>query len=160
MYRILLLCLILLACQVGADDTFQVLRDKAEGFAQVTPGRPIVFPDDHGAHHDYRIEWWYLTANLVDQQGRDWGLQWTMFRQALSAQDAQPGWSNDQLWMAHAAISSPEGHRFEQRFARGGIGQAGVESNPRFEAWIDNWQWLAETSSPFPAMLKFSVGET
>ncbi len=160
MKQILLLVLIILCCRVGADDTFQVLRDKAEGFAEVAPGRPVVFPTDHAAHPDYRIEWWYLTANLVDQQGRDWGLQWTLFRQALSAQTTQTGWSSNQMWMAHAALSTPEGHQFEQRFARGGIGQAGVDSKPRFEAWIDDWQWLAETPSPLPATLKFTVGET
>ncbi len=152
--------IILLLLQTAlADDTFQVLRNKAEGFAQVVPGKSIVFPADHGAHPDYRIEWWYLTANLVDQKGRDWGIQWTLFRQALSAQTEQTGWSSDQMWMAHAAVSTPDGHQFEQRFARGGIGQASVVNMPQFEAWIDDWQWLSETPSPLPATLKFNVSE-
>ena len=43
--------------------------DGGGGFAQVLRGRPLVFPADHGAHPGYRIEWWYLTANLKDAQG-------------------------------------------------------------------------------------------
>ena len=47
--------------------------------------------------------------------------------------------------MAHAAITMPDQHIFEQRFARGGIGQTGVAPIDRysggFEAWIDDWRW-------------------
>lgn len=142
-----------------AGDSFQVLRDDAEGFSKVVPGKLIDFPADHGMHPDYRIEWWYLTANLMDDQGNHWGLQWTLFRQSLSAIQIEQGWSNNQLWMAHGAISTPEGHQFEQRFARGGIGQAGVSLAPHFEAWIDDWVWQAETNSLFPAQLQFRIAD-
>ena len=40
------------------------------GFAPVVPGKSLVFPADHGPHPDYRIEWWYFTANLSDANGR------------------------------------------------------------------------------------------
>jgi predicted secreted hydrolase len=145
-----------------AQDLLGDLRDQGSGFAQVTPGHRLEFPRDHGAHPDYRIEWWYLTANLRDRDGRQWGLQWTLFRQALSPQPVETGWSSNQVWMAHAAITTPEGHYHEQRFARGGIGQAGVKlrnDDGRFNAWMDDWEWLASGAGPFPARLRFSVGE-
>jgi predicted secreted hydrolase len=41
--------------------------------------------------------------------------------------------------MGHAALTSAATHRFAERFARGGVGQAGVETQP-FKAWIDSWQ--------------------
>ena len=41
--------------------------------------------------------------------------------------------------MAHAAVTRADTHRFSQTFARGGVGQAGVEATP-FKAWIDSWQ--------------------
>ena len=50
---------------------------------KVTPGSTLEFPRDFGAHPDYRIEWWYLTANLEDARGTSYGVQWTLFRQAL-----------------------------------------------------------------------------
>src|SRR5947208_1609374 len=53
---------------------FSGLGADAGGFAQVVPNKPLVFPADHGAHPDYRIEWWYLTANLKDAQGQSYGV--------------------------------------------------------------------------------------
>ena len=49
------------------------------------------------------------------------------------------GWANQQVWMGHAAVTSADTHRSTETFARGGVGQAGVETAP-FQAWIDNWQ--------------------
>ena len=145
-----------------AQDVFGDLRDRGLGYAQVVPGKTLEFPRDHGAHPDFRIEWWYLTANLVDREGRRWGLQWTLFRQALSPEQLQVGWQSNQMWMAHAAITTPDGHFHEQRFARGGIGQAGVNRVSRdgfFNAWMDDWQWRSQGASLFPAKLSFNVGE-
>ena len=31
-------------------------------YAVVQPGLPLIFPRDHGAHPDYRTEWWYVTG--------------------------------------------------------------------------------------------------
>ncbi|UTW08575.1 lipocalin-like domain-containing protein [Pseudomonas benzenivorans] len=133
--------LLLLACEREAPPPqgFAGLGSAAEAFARVEPGRPLVFPADHGAHPDHRIEWWYLTANLKDRQGRAWGLQWTLFRNALRVGANAADWSNRQLWMGHAALTGPGGHRVAETFARGGVGQAGVESTP-LRAWIDDWQ--------------------
>lgn len=155
--KILLVFLYLLSPVAISADSFEILRNDVEGFAKVVPSKLFDFPADHGPHYDYRIEWWYLTANLKDQQGKHWGIQWTLFRNALSAKPSKSGWSNNQLWMAHAAISAPGGHRFEQRFARGGIGQAGVKLDNQFEAWIDDWIWRSEGESLFPAQLKFRI---
>ena len=38
-------------------------RATATDYPAVVP-RPLVFPRDHGAHPDYRTEWWYLTGWL------------------------------------------------------------------------------------------------
>jgi len=157
---LLLLCSLLPSPALLAQDVLGDLRDQGLGFAQVTPGKSLQFPRDHGAHPDYRIEWWYLTANLTDRQGRDWGLQWTLFRQALSPAQVEAGWHSNQVWMAHAAITTPDGHFHEQRFARGGIGQAGVSQISRdgfFNAWLDDWEWRADGASMFPARLRFSI---
>ena len=159
-----LISILLVLCSVGsvAQDRLGDLRDQGAGFAQVTPGYQLQFPRDHGAHPDYRIEWWYLTANLSDQEGRQWGLQWTLFRQALSPQPVKSGWSSNQMWMAHAAITTPEGHYHEQRFARGGIGQAGVSlvgDDGHFNAWMDDWEWRSHGATLLPAKLTFNVGD-
>jgi predicted secreted hydrolase len=156
------ICIVLFALTTQARDLLEDLRNQGSGFAQVIPGKALQFPRDHGAHPDYRIEWWYLTANLTDQEGRNWGLQWTLFRQALSPTQVDAGWQSNQIWMAHAAITTPEGHFYEQRFARGDIGQAGVTRISRdgyFNAWIDDWEWRSNSPALFPAKLKFTVDE-
>jgi predicted secreted hydrolase len=132
----------LLAATVGlpraAAQGFAGLGSDAGGFAPVLPGRQLVFPGDHGAHPDFRIEWWYLTANLTDAAGKAYGAQWTLFRQAITPGPPAEGWADPQIWMAHAAVTSADTHRFAEKFSRGGVGVAGVSAAP-FRAFIDNW---------------------
>jgi predicted secreted hydrolase len=129
------------------------LGTNANDYAQVTPGKKFSFPTDHGPHPDFRIEWWYVTANLVDASGTAYGIQWTLFRQALQPGPQREGWANQQIWMAHAAATRADSHRFSERFARGGVEQAAVELSP-FRAFIDSWQMQgfdntdADTISP------------
>ncbi|SEG22109.1 lipocalin-like domain-containing protein [Billgrantia desiderata] len=130
----------------GETAGFAGLGQEAGEFAQAHEGIRLSFPEDHAAHPDYRIEWWYLTANLEDERGEPLGLQWTLFRQALTPPDERPEpapWAADQLWMAHMAVSRGETHRVAERFARSHSGQddgqAGAVAEP-FRAWIDHWQ--------------------
>ncbi len=117
---------------------FAGLGTTAEGFAVPDPAYRLTFPADHGAHPTYRIEWWYVTATLEGADGRDYGVQWTLFRSALAPEERE-GWQSPQLWMGHAGLTTPERHFSAERMARGGIGQAGVIAAP-FSAWIDEWR--------------------
>jgi predicted secreted hydrolase len=121
---------------------FAGLGGESQGFAPVVRGVPLEFPRDHGAHPDFRIEWWYVTANLQDSSGARYGAQWTLFRQAMIPGAPDSGWDSRQLWMGNAAITSADKHVFAERLARGGVGQAGVEANP-LRAWIDSWEMRA-----------------
>ncbi len=125
---------------------FAGLGTEAETFATPVPGRGFDFPADHGAHPDYRIEWWYLTANMTGPDGTPYGLQWTLFRSALAPRDGT-GWDTPQLWMGHAAVTTATAHHVAERLARGGIGQAGVTADP-FDAWIDDWSMSSTGSDP------------
>jgi len=77
----------------------------------------------------------------------------------MSPTPDQGGWSSNQVWMAHAALSTPDGHFYEQHFARGGIQQAGVDVNPQgqFEAWLDNGLLEGQGPAPLPGQLTFTV---
>ena len=136
------LLLALLLPVSAAAQGFAGLGQSADGFALPDPATRFVFPDDHGPHDDFRIEWWYATANLRGADGQDYGIQWTLFRSAL----APGGDAADQVWMAHAAISAPSGHVATERFARGGAGTAGVTASP-FAARIDEWHMTGPTLS-------------
>ena len=130
-----LLLILVLPAQAMAQG-FAGLGTTADGFATPQPGRALEFPADHGPHPEYRIEWWYLTANMIGPDGTPYGLQWTLFRSALAPRDGT-GWETPQLWMGHAAVTTPQAHHLAERLARG-IGQAGAEPAP-FHAWIDDW---------------------
>lgn len=138
----LLIFLILLPVSALAQG-FAGLGGTAEGFAQPERTTRLAFPADHGPHPAYRIEWWYLTANLTGPDGTPYGLQWTLFRSALAPETGN-GWSTPQIWFGHAAVTTAQTHHVAERFARGGIGQAGVQASP-FAAWIDDWQMAGDS---------------
>lgn len=142
------------------DADFAVLAGAAEGFEMARPGHHLAFPRDHGAHPAFRIEWWYLTANLEDAEGHIYGAQWTLFRFAVNpAGEKEPlnAWDSDQVFMAHFALSWPQGHQAWQRYARGGDhageARAGVSAEP-FAAWLDDWQMVSSGPGWLPMKLQ------
>ncbi|MFG6203667.1 lipocalin-like domain-containing protein [Pseudomonas retamae] len=150
---VLLAALLLTACDQSVPEQkgFAGMGAQAQAFTPVVPGRVFSFPADHGAHDGFRIEWWYVTANLKDQQGNDFGVQWTLFRSALKPEAEQAGWGNQTVWLGHAAVTSSTVHHAAERYARGGVGQAGVRLAP-FEAWIDDWMFVGKAADPLSDM--------
>ncbi len=129
-----------------------------------SPDYQIRFPQDHLAHPEYAIEWWYLTANLFDEKGNQYPLQWTLFRfrdQNFRKDATQHPWSDGQRYMAHAKLISAQHNWFEERFARGGVGNVAVElsgeDQSQFSAYIDDWIWQSNTPELLPATLKFTI---
>lgn len=128
-----------------------------EGFARAFGPRSFDFPRDHGQHPEYRNEWWYFTGNLADAQGRRFGYQLTFFRIALAPGSAvsESRWRNNQLYMAHFAVSDIDGRTFHafERFGRAGPGMAGAD-NPPLHLWVDDWEARATEPRGFPLRLR------
>jgi predicted secreted hydrolase len=63
-----------------------VIRGAAatDGFARALAPRSFEFPRDHGAHPEFRHEWWYVTGNLDSADGRRFGFELTIFRVGLA----------------------------------------------------------------------------
>jgi predicted secreted hydrolase len=88
-------------------------------FPAVVP-RPLTFPRDHGAHPEYRTEWWYLTGWLEAAE-EAFGFQVTFFRSRTMHDPANPSrFAPHQLLFVHAALARPrDGQlRHDQRAAR------------------------------------------
>ncbi|SDN50208.1 Predicted secreted hydrolase [Pseudomonas azotoformans] len=130
-------------------ESFAGLGSDAADFSRVVPGKVFSFPEDHGPHAGFRIEWWYVTANLKDAQGNVFGVQWTLFRNALKAGPVQAGWHDSTVWLGHAAVTSATRHYAAERYARGGVGQAGAQAVP-FNAWIDDWSFVTRPGADSP----------
>jgi len=108
------------------------------GYPAVTPGRKLVFPRDHGAHPDYRVEWWYVTGWLDGPLG----FQITFFRaRPDEASDNPSKFNPGQILFAHAALADPKRGRLmhDQRAARAGFSLAHAELE-RTGVWIDDWR--------------------
>jgi len=120
-------------------------------YPEVAPGRKLVFPRDHGAHPDYRTEWWYITGSLRDDAGRALGMQITFFRNRPRVQEDNPSaFAPKQLLFAHVAVSDPAVGRLQhdQRSARGGFGLAGAAEETT-DVRIDDWLLLLDGDRTF-----------
>jgi predicted secreted hydrolase len=126
------------------------------GFRRAVKPGGIELPRDHGAHDDYRSEWWYFTGNLATAAGREFGFQLTFFRFALGPSQSQrsSAWATNQIYMAHFAVTDIDAdeHRVAERFARAAAGLAGVEARP-FLAWLDDWSATSNGEAFLPLRL-------
>jgi predicted secreted hydrolase len=108
----------------------------------VKPGARLRFPRDHGAHPDYRTEWWYATGWL-DRGAERLGFQVTFFRARTPWESRNPSkFAPRQILLAHAAIADP-GHdrlRYDERGASEEFGLAGAATRTT-EIWIDDWRF-------------------
>lgn len=99
----------------------------------------LAFPRDHGAHPEFRTEWWYVTGAL-DSPSRDMGFQLTFFR-TRPARTGQPDspLAARQILFAHAAVTRPDaGLLHAERAARANLG-AGF-SNADCDVHIGAWR--------------------
>lgn len=127
-----------LAAAAGAP----AARGAEVAYPAVVPGHRLAFPRDHGAHPDFRIEWWYLTGWLDEGLGAPAGFQVTFFRARPSEQSDNPSRFNPrQVLFAHAALSDPRRGRLlhDERVARAGFSLAGARTG-RTAAWIGDWR--------------------
>lgn len=117
----------------------------AADFAPVVPGRAIELPADHGAHPEFRTEWWYVTGWLSDPEGRERGFQLTFFRvRSGLGEEAAGRFSPAQLILAHAAIADPATGRLRhaERSARSSGALAG-SAEGRLAVWLGDWRMEA-----------------
>lgn len=148
MVRFFSLIFLIISVQANAQENISsgkldILRDvKEDGFLRALSIRPFTFPDDHGPHSGYRHEWWYLTGNLENNDGRKFGYELTFFRLALTPetekQDNSSPWRTPVAFAAHFAVTDVEGadFKFFDRYSRGDGRLAGATTR---QVWIDDW---------------------
>lgn len=121
---------------------------KEVSFPQVVPDHPLHFPRDHGAHPEYRTEWWYATGWLA-AGNEPLGFQVTFFRSRLPFATENPSaFTPRQIVFAHAALADPSDGRLrdDQRAGREALGLAGAAENTT-DAWIDDWRFRLDGDS-------------
>ena len=119
--------------------------ESSDLFSRATEPNNIEFPRDLGSHPDFQTEWWYYTGNLKAEDGRQFGYQFTIFRQALAPEselaESESEWRTSQVWFVHFALSDIENEDFYffEKFSRGAAGLAGAQAEP-YEVWVEDWQ--------------------
>ena len=116
----------------------------APAFSVVTPGRPLAFPHDTGAHPGFKTEWWYVTGWLKGANGKPLGFQVTFFRSATGfGKDNPSAFAPRQLIIGHAALSDPARGKLahDQRSAREGFGLAHAKVG-RTDVHLEGWRML------------------
>jgi len=142
MYRFICILIFLLCLTINLP-AFEQLKD-GDGYNISTKGYPFEFPRDHGSHPGFKIEWWYLTGNLSDESGNEFGYQLTIFRNQLTNDRVKSKPNSDltleQLYIGHFAISNiaEKEHREQLKLARpalGGVSASETSMNVQVHDW-------------------------
>jgi predicted secreted hydrolase len=128
-----LILAVLLAGGVRAGESFEIPR----------PGRVWSYPRDHGAHPEFKTEWWYYAGHLKTAAGEAFGYQFTFFRVALRKPDpqARSAWSLNTVYFAHLALTNAARRTFffREKSGRGALGLSGAAAGT-LQVWIDDWR--------------------
>jgi predicted secreted hydrolase len=108
-----------------------------------------LFPRDHGAHPNFKTEWWYFTGNVHDAAGRPFGYQLTIFRQGVQFRPAQAEsrWAVRDFYFGHFTVSDIGADRFhvEERVSRGALGEAHAATD-RMDVALGPWTILEDAA--------------
>lgn len=140
----------------GLRGTLGAREGADASFAKAEAVRAFSFPRDHGPHTRFRSEWWYLTAVLAGEDGREFGAQFTVFRQGVAPVDTAPAaagaaaWRTGQVYLGHVAVSdvAQRRHLEAERLARGHPSLAGARATP-FAVHVEGWRLASVTGAAF-----------
>jgi predicted secreted hydrolase len=100
------------------------------------------FPRDHGAHPNFKTEWWYFTGNLEGETHRKFGYQLTIFRQGVQFTPAQANshWAVRDFYFGHFTISDIAANQFHvaEKVSRGALGEAHAGTD-RMDVALGPW---------------------
>ena len=127
---------------VGLIFCANLLPADAQEWRQATGAWKWVFPRNHGAHPEFRTEWWYFTGNLRDPAEKRFGYQLTFFRQGVVFEAKEPSspWAIRDVYLAHFTLTDVSAGRFQyaERVSRKGPGLAGADEKG-MHVWLLNW---------------------
>lgn len=121
--------------------------DTSGGFASVHRPREFVFPKDHGAHPDYKLERWQFSGNVATGNDNQIGYQLTIQRVGLTAdsaliqsKDSKTGnntkggstesqWRSNNLYLATLSITDANNDEFYQteKISRQALGLTSID---------------------------------
>ncbi len=135
------------------------LRMDDSGFELADGSRGFDFPEDHGPHPEYALEWWYYTGNLQTSEGRRFGYELTFFRRGIATMDVMRSskWAAKHVYFAHFALTDVENDEFYafERYSRDALDLAGAVGSP-FRVWVEDWSASGSDGGALPMRLSAS----
>ncbi len=125
-------------------------------FKPVLADNKIEFPRDHGAHGQFRTEWWYITAWLKTPDSMPLGMQITFFRTATGVGlNNNSRFAPTQILFAHLAIADPSTNKLfhDQQSARAGTKSFAV-SEKDTDIQMRQWTLKRQPDDSYTAQAK------
>jgi predicted secreted hydrolase len=135
--------------------TVSIAQTPGFSYPDVKRGRTFAFPADHGAHPDFRTEWWYVTGTVKTARGKELGFQITFFRTRPRVDPRNSSkFAPQQILFAHAAVSDPAVGKLlhDQRAARSGFGIADAKVGDA-DVRIKDWRFVRLADGRFSARI-------
>ncbi|MBM4135646.1 MAG: carotenoid 1,2-hydratase [Nitrospira sp.] len=109
----------------------------AQEYLDVTSDYHITFPEDFYYKKDFRIQWWYFTGHLFDENGREFGYELTFFVAGVHKKDFRSQFGVNNIYISHFAISDVAGNTFyfNDRADAGAYDFAGAKDN-QLNVWV------------------------
>jgi predicted secreted hydrolase len=103
----------------------------------VTGSDQLQFPRDLYYKRDYRVQWWYFTGHLFDENGKEFGYELTFFTVHVQKRQYKSLFGVNQIYISHFTISDVAHNRFyfSEMADTGAYGFAGA-NNERLHVWI------------------------
>ncbi|MCC7018376.1 MAG: hypothetical protein IT332_01390 [Ardenticatenales bacterium] len=147
-----------IACRPGAPppvsaDIVAMMSGPTEGFARAVGPRPLLFPDDEGAHPEYRTEWWYYTGHLFAQAGESGATE-----SGVSAVPVNPNAAPS--WLLERDTGDRRRFGFQLTFFRSSVAlPMAASAAPPSTAWTTTQAYLAHFTVTDVAADRFHSAE-
>ncbi len=122
----------------------EILKGETDGrFEQVLEPVGLSFPEDHGSHKDFQVEWWYLSGFLQNEGGHEYGYQFTLFRYGLQRNERSHHslFDRSTIYMGHFAVTDVSNQLFlsGERFARSPLMATVAGAGGTMNLHLDDW---------------------
>jgi predicted secreted hydrolase len=77
----------------------------AQEYRDVTREHKPEFPGDFYFRKDYRVQWWYFTGHLFDEDSREFGYELTFFVVGIQTRQYKSKFGVDNIYISHFAVS-------------------------------------------------------
>ena len=110
----------------------------AQEYLDVTKDRALRFPQDFYYKKDYRIQWWYFTGHLYDENQREFGYELTFFAVNVQQRTHKSRFGVNTIFISHFAVTDVAGNKFyfSDKADSGVYNFAGAEDD-RLHVWMD-----------------------